>query len=105
MGNNCCSNCSESCQELILEIGCDEAQKELIHACRKLFELTDVDGDGLISLEDFVLMGLHQTKLHDKRNRTLGWQNAGRWGDLFDEGDPYGQISMLPLLLLKHFGL
>ena len=31
---------------------------------RKLFELTDVDGDGLISLDDFVLMGLHQTKLH-----------------------------------------
>ena len=31
---------------------------------RKLFELTDVDGDGLISLYDFVLMGLHQTKLH-----------------------------------------
>eukprot|EP00435_Cladocopium_sp_Y103_P019838 s1396_g4.t2 len=65
MGNTpFCGNCSELCLELVAEVRCDQPEKDMIHTIRKLFELTDVDGDGLISLDDFVLMGLHQTKLH-----------------------------------------
>lgn len=43
---------------------------------RKLFHLTDVDNDGFVSLEEFVLMGLHQKKLHTKKPMT--WKDEER---------------------------
>ena len=35
-----------------------------MEAAKKLFQLTDLNGDGLITPEEFALMGLNQTKAH-----------------------------------------
>ena len=68
MGNSAfCGNCSEMCREQFEEVRCDQPEKQRIYAVRKLFELLDFDNDGRITVDDFVLMGLHQTKLHAER--------------------------------------
>lgn len=36
--------------------------QERATATRLIFQLTDLDGDGLITVDEFVLMGLNQTK-------------------------------------------
>eukprot|EP00438_Fugacium_kawagutii_P027073 Skav214864 [mRNA] locus=scaffold16:554197:555334:+ [translate_table: standard] len=68
MGNTAfCGNCSEVCREQISEIQCDQPAKDRIYAFRRVFELMDLDGDGRINVDDFVLVGLHQTRLHAHR--------------------------------------
>mmetsp|Transcript_23423 Transcript_23423/g.50972 ORF Transcript_23423/g.50972 Transcript_23423/m.50972 type:complete len:176 (+) Transcript_23423:65-592(+) len=43
---------------------------ERLQAARQLFELTDLNGDGFISVEEFALMGLLQTKVHSEKKMT-----------------------------------
>eukprot|EP00438_Fugacium_kawagutii_P028378 Skav221622 [mRNA] locus=scaffold2664:54783:56353:+ [translate_table: standard] len=61
---------------MIVEVRSSQAEKDHIHTVRKLFHLTDVDNDGFVSLEEFVLMGLHQKKLHTKKPMT--WKDEER---------------------------
>ena len=41
-----------------------------MEAAKKLFQLTDLNGDGLITPEEFALMGLNQTKAHAEKKLT-----------------------------------
>lgn len=59
-----CGNCSEVCKEQISEIRCDAPEKDRTYAFRRVFELTDLDNDGRITVDDFVLVGLYQTRLY-----------------------------------------
>ena len=45
----------------------DGFEKERNVASKKLFELTDLNGDGLITVDEFALMGLNQTKVHAEK--------------------------------------
>lgn len=47
-------------------------------AARKLFELTDLDDDGYITLDEFVPMGSNQTKLHAEKEIRWGFQRRTR---------------------------
>ena len=60
--------------------GCD-LQLERLQAARKLFELTDLNDDGLISVDEFALMGLNQTKVHCEKRMTL--EDEQRVRDVF----------------------
>ena len=67
MGNVPFCDCSQLCS------GPKEEAKEAspleierLQAARQLFELTDLNGDGFISVEEFALMGLLQTKVHSE---------------------------------------
>eukprot|EP00438_Fugacium_kawagutii_P035154 Skav230708 [mRNA] locus=scaffold715:453:977:+ [translate_table: standard] len=42
-------------------------ENERMQAARKLFELTDLNDDGYITVDEFVLMGLNQTKAHAEK--------------------------------------
>ena len=42
-------------------------EKQRIEAARKLFYLTDLNGDGLITADEFALMGLCKTKAHTEK--------------------------------------
>jgi len=68
MGNSCvCGNVSEMCLEEVSTIRCDEPEKDRIQAVRKLFELTDLEKDGLIDVDEFVEMGLRQARMHGSK--------------------------------------
>ena len=45
----------------------EELEKQRIEAARQLFYLTDLNGDGLITAEEFALMGLCKTKAHGEK--------------------------------------
>ena len=45
-------------------------EQDRIEAGKKLFQLTDLNGDGLITPEEFALMGLNQTKAHAENKVT-----------------------------------
>ena len=66
-----CGDCTEVCKEQVYEMRGDALQKERATATRLIFQLTDLDGDGLITVDEFVLMGLNQTKAHSERVWTL----------------------------------
>eukprot|EP00435_Cladocopium_sp_Y103_P049502 s1614_g14.t4 len=59
-------------------------EMERLQAARQLFELTDLNGDGLISVEEFALMGLLQTKekkmtkVEEEQIRQIFVQRFGR---------------------------
>ena len=42
-------------------------EKQRIESVRKLFQLTDLNGDGLITAQEFALMGLYKTKAHTEK--------------------------------------
>ena len=50
--------------------GCLVLEQERMEAAKKLFQLTDLNGDGLITPEEFALMGLNQTKAHAEKKLT-----------------------------------
>ena len=62
-----CGNVSEMCLEEVSTLRCDEPEKDRIQAVRKLFELTDLEKDGLIDVDEFVEMGLRQARMHGSK--------------------------------------
>eukprot|EP00438_Fugacium_kawagutii_P028781 Skav233334 [mRNA] locus=scaffold2479:164088:164267:- [translate_table: standard] len=54
-----------------------------MHAAKKLFELTDLNDDGYITVDEFVLMGLNQTKAHAEKKMTP--EEEQRIRDVFAE--------------------
>eukprot|EP00438_Fugacium_kawagutii_P003525 Skav200670 [mRNA] locus=scaffold1967:57134:57667:+ [translate_table: standard] len=71
-----CADCSELCtaeQSVNQEAQVRKAvlETERMQAAKKLFELTDLDDDGYITVDDFVLMGLNQTKAHAEKDISL----------------------------------
>mmetsp|Transcript_13539 Transcript_13539/g.16268 ORF Transcript_13539/g.16268 Transcript_13539/m.16268 type:complete len:177 (-) Transcript_13539:174-704(-) len=66
-----CSDCSELCteQQVNQEVQVRKAELEIerMQAARKLFELTDLNDDGYITVDEFVLMGLNQTRAHAEK--------------------------------------
>lgn len=67
MGNVPFCDCSQLCggpKEEAKEASPLEIER--LQAARQLFELTDLNGDGFISVEEFALMGLLQTKVHSE---------------------------------------
>ena len=59
----------------------DAFEKERLAASKKLFELTDLNGDGLITVDEFALMGLNQTKVHAEKK--LSPEDEQRIKDVF----------------------
>lgn len=55
------------CLEEVSTLRCDEPEKDRIQAVRKLFELTDLEKDGLIDVDEFVEMGLRQARMHGSK--------------------------------------
>lgn len=53
--------------EEVSTLRCDEPEKDRIQAVRKLFELTDLEKDGLIDVDEFVEMGLRQARMHGSK--------------------------------------
>ena len=71
MGNTLfCCDCSEMCREPVDQAE-DGFEKERNAASKKLFELTDLNGDGLITVDEFAVMGLNQTKVHAEKKLSL----------------------------------
>eukprot|EP00438_Fugacium_kawagutii_P035413 Skav222079 [mRNA] locus=scaffold4586:100547:105563:- [translate_table: standard] len=67
-----CSDCSEVCtaeQSVNSEVQARKAELEIerMQAAKKLFELTDLNDDGYITVDEFVLMGLNQTRVHSEK--------------------------------------
>ena len=68
MGNIPFCDCSDVCRDTNHEVNVFE--QERMEAAKKLFQLTDLNGDGLITPEEFALMGLNQTKAHAEKKLT-----------------------------------
>lgn len=49
----------------------DALELERLQAARGLCQLTDLNGDGFISVEEFALMGLLQSKVHSELSDLL----------------------------------
>lgn len=50
-----------------VDVKFEALEKQRIEAVGKLFELTDLNGDGLITAQEFALMGLCKTKAHTEK--------------------------------------
>eukprot|EP00434_Breviolum_minutum_P007162 symbB.v1.2.006319.t2/scaffold354.1/size221495/14 len=50
-----------------VDVKFEALEKQRIEAVGKLFELTDLNGDGLITAQEFALMGLYKTKAHTEK--------------------------------------
>eukprot|EP00434_Breviolum_minutum_P022855 symbB.v1.2.020166.t1/scaffold1649.1/size108312/9 len=68
MGNIPFCDCSDVCRDTNHEVNVFEQDR--MEAAKKLFQLTDLNGDGLITPEEFALMGLNQTKAHAEKKLT-----------------------------------
>ena len=68
MGNIPFCDCTDVCRDTNHEVNVFE--QERMEAAKKLFQLTDLNGDGLITPEEFALMGLNQTKAHAEKKLT-----------------------------------
>ena len=68
MGSVPFCDCSKLCgdAEAKASAALDPLEMERLQAARQLFELTDLNGDGVVSVEEFALMGLLQTKVHSE---------------------------------------
>eukprot|EP00435_Cladocopium_sp_Y103_P011294 s1980_g2.t4 len=54
------------------EVRVDDLETKRLETARKLFELADLNGDGLLSVDEFSEMGLNQTKVHAEKQLTPG---------------------------------
>lgn len=52
------------------EVRVDNLETKRLETARKLFELADLNGDGLLSVDEFSEMGLNQTKVHSEKQLT-----------------------------------
>ena len=68
MGNISFCDCSDVRRDAKYEVNVLEQGR--IETGKKLFQLTDLNGDGLITPEEFALMGLNQTKAHAEKKLT-----------------------------------
>eukprot|EP00438_Fugacium_kawagutii_P034440 Skav216668 [mRNA] locus=scaffold930:108215:109202:- [translate_table: standard] len=82
-----CSDCSELCTEQQVnqevQVRKTELEKERMQAARKLFELTDLNDDGYITVDEFVVMGLNQTRVHAEKR--MSREEEQRIKDVFTE--------------------
>eukprot|EP00438_Fugacium_kawagutii_P017911 Skav201928 [mRNA] locus=scaffold3992:314895:315915:+ [translate_table: standard] len=82
-----CSDCSELCTEQQVnqevQVRKTELEIERMQAARKLFELTDLNDDGYITVDEFVVMGLNQTRAHAEKR--MSPEEEQRLKDVFTE--------------------
>eukprot|EP00438_Fugacium_kawagutii_P032847 Skav216106 [mRNA] locus=scaffold1946:38554:39072:+ [translate_table: standard] len=83
-----CSDCSELCtaeQSVDQEIQVRKSELEIqrMQSAKKLFELTDLNDDGYITVDEFVLMGVNQMKAHAEKKMTP--EEEQRIRDVFTE--------------------
>lgn len=71
----CCGDCSQVHTDEI-QVRSDELKMERIQAARKLFDLMDLNGDGQITVDEFVIMGLNQTKVHKEKPLTTAEEES-----------------------------
>ena len=69
MGNIPFCDCSQACADPVRKRRI-ELEMERAEAAQQLFELTDLNNDGLISMNEFVVMQVNQTKVHSERPLT-----------------------------------
>ena len=98
-----CGNLSEMCLEEVSTIRCDEPEKDRIQAVRKLFELNDLDNDGLIDVDEFVEMGLRQARMHGKKTSYREYRDEASIKDSFKRrfGDEI-DASLKPIPYFKY---
>ena len=76
MGNiPCCTDCSHDMTDEV-EVSHDNEME--CTPARELFDLTDLNGDGQITAEEFAIMGLNQTKVHTQRHLTAAEEQCIR---------------------------